>query len=404
MLTIAAIVLVAGLLLAGGVGAYFEFENRDPQSFKELAERPHFLRKASTQDVIRACLAKPEASWAWSELRRRAQSGQLTRAQADGLIRGLTHWLTEQHPNGYDKHFPSLHGLAESLTARQLVSEENIVRFLKALHGNPSIEPLARAREGQAGTILVSCQFRNVWHRKLFDKVMLNELKSVSIVGVPAENYEARVLDNTWSQEHATAELGVGNLRPGKYVIRCEFEQAVFSEAEIAGLPRSAPSSDWPAVVNGSRRWRSTAEAELKVLAKDQQTVQMVTDPALDPVAGGWTPVKSIFIRAKADKVVAVLVMNTSGPVKSPVSAKVKLQIGEETYLAGSFLLIKDGKSNVHTSSELTVEVRPPEIAVTNATVTFEPDPLSVESRPDVDRIWGNPIITTIPLIRQAPR
>ncbi len=392
---------VAGFVLLGLIGsiALFSSWERRPVS---TADSPQKLRRLPTAEVIQAGMAKPDSPWAWQELKQRAQDGRLHSNEANMILDVLAAWMRREHPQGYNRPLFWIGNLLDELNQPGLVGETNVLAFLDAYYGNPSLDPLPRAREN-ASLLQLTCQWRSSWlnqHSLGFE--LLNEMRSISVDGVqvPVQDGWRK---GRWQDHSFTAALKLPPLAPGKHVVRCEIESAFVATSDMAGLAEDAMSIDWPPA---KRRWTRSCEAELMVYAADAEIVSLADDPALNPVAGGALSVRPIIIRPERGRLMATVSFNADARPGLPVSVDVTLRLAGQIIKCGNLFEVKTvtgrGTRGSGNDRELTVEIEPlyPQIKV--AEILLTPNPKAVEEYPYVDRIWGKEIVLShVPLSRQ---
>jgi len=345
----------------------------------ELTESPWELKKLSTSEVIAAALSNPKPSrpWVWSDL----ESRSLTQEEAGQVIEGITAWMQREHPGGYREPLWGMGRLLENLRKRQLISEEQMIRFLQACHGGLECRPLMRMREGRS-RIDVDGTWSG-WDRQMLGYVILNELRSISIDGQALEPAYNQNRQWTVSYFHRTMKLPM--LVAGKHEVRVEVLSALVLEKDIAGLASSAPSSDWPPA---QKMWTRTATIELVVYPKDAVIVELSEDAALDPAE--VLSVERIIVRPKGNKTEAVVVFGYDRKKAVPLSFDVTLQLGDRTVKVGHVRSGKNPDGSLFLDSrERNVEMGPLDRELVEANVVLTPNPKWVEEDVGIDRIWG---------------
>ncbi len=398
--------VIAWLALFGGVVFLRHVRNQNsansPGRVPTLAESPQDLLSASTPAVIQAGLSEPQTPWPWLELEKRAKAGQVSAPVANAFLDDLATWMRRDYPHGYDSPVPWLDQVLNALNDRHFLAETNVLGFLEAYCGNPSIPPLPRVREGDK-SILFSCKWRSPFiNQGLLGFQFLNQFRSITIDGqtVPARDFSG----GSWNSVEYDNRLELLNLPPGKHTIRCEVESAFVPIADMAGLASGARIEDWPPA---NRRWTRVCQADFVVYAKDAVLVSLSDDPALDPAAADALTAAPIIIRSRNGHLTAVVSLQATPSLDRPISVNVTLHVGGQIIAYGSQWTEKhlEGKAEStrgNSNWELTADIGPLDPQVKEAEIVLAPDPKAIESNPGVTRIWGKDIILPhVPLTRQ---
>ncbi|HEX5400636.1 MAG TPA: protein kinase [Verrucomicrobiae bacterium] len=360
-----------------------------------LANSPQKLRGLSTDELIDVALAAPvKAPWPWNELNRRP----LTSMEVNRIMTGLTDWLKRDYPEGYSQPLFWLGDGLEELNRRHLVSETNALAFLQAYYGRPSIDPLPRVREGET-KLRFECNLHSPWGDRLFGMTLLNEVRSVTLDGMPVEVRD--LYGRNWNQQDYHGTISLPPLKEGPHVIRCEVENALVAQADMAGLAPGAGVKDWPPA---RLQWTRSGEASFIVYPKDAELVTLSDDPALNPVTGGVLSISQVIIRPKGAGLVAIVPLHVSSKTNLPVSVAVSLQVAGTTYPCGSVWTDRNtqGGSYKPGMDELGTELDTLAPQTRTADVILTPDPKAVESRSGIDHIWGREItFRNVRLVRQ---
>jgi serine/threonine protein kinase len=372
--------------------------HRTPAS---LADSPQELRRLPTAQVIEAGLAKPLSAWAWQELQTRAKAGKLHEQETDEILDGLAAWMRREHPQGYNQPLFWIDNLLDDLNLPWIVGETNMLAFLEAYYGNPSIQPLARIRE-HATSLRLTCEWHSPWlntHNLGFK--LLNEMRSISVDGrqVIAGNSSGR----SWDQQEYSGELELPMLAPGKHIVRCEVDTALVATTDMVGLADDASSTDWPPA---KRRWTRVCEAEFMVYAPDVEIVRLTDEPEFNPVASGALSCRQIVIRSERGRLTATTPFDFVSKVGRPISVNVTLRLAGQTIPCGKLFAVKTvfGITQIGAGgmSELTADIGPLDVQIKEAEILLTPNPKAVEEFPYVDRIWGKDIVIShVPLSRQ---
>jgi len=391
-----ALVLV---LIALVVTPWFLLGTRVKHNNGSLANQPDQLRSLSTAAVIQAGLAEPKNTWAWLELQNRARAGTITQGDARNILAGVADWMRRDYPHGYDQPLFRLGNLLDELDKRQLLAETNVLAFLDAYCGNPSLEPLPRLRENAPGLDLV-CKWRSPSLDGLGFEI-LNEMHSITIDGQSVQGSHPGGVG--WLSWQDNVHLLLPTLKPGKHILQCEVESAFVPTSDMAGLAGNATSADWPPA---KHRWMRECQADLMVYGKDATIVSLADDPALNPVVNGELSVRQIIIRPESGHLTAVIVLQETNEFKQPLSVDVTLSLGGKSFNCGSLSGWTIGDETFAVGSgELKAQIDsidPLDSQIKEAQIILKPDPEGAEACPSADRIWGHDIVLAhIPLTRQ---
>jgi hypothetical protein len=360
----------------------------------KLADSPQDLQKASTAQVLAAALENKLSPWAWQELEKRP----LTTAEVAQIMDGLVAWLQQDFPNGHPNPLNWLDNSLEGLDARHLLTDDQKIRLLTALHGNLRIEPLPRSHEGDLKYLDLDGECRWTWRQDFLGLTMMNGPISVSVDGQPLppnKNYQGSW---TWSYPRINATWPLPALAVGRHIVKVENVSALVAKEDLTGLSSTAPPSDWPPA---KKRWTRTVELELNVYSTAAVLVQTTQEPALDPVRNGSLSVNPVIIRSKGNGAQATVTFNLPQKDSVPVSFNVALRIGGQTVSCGSLWAVQTSHGKTCSGMERSTDLVPPAATVTEADIILTPNPKPIEHMPSVDRIWGGQIIfSNVPLKR----
>jgi serine/threonine protein kinase len=361
-------------------------QGRPPPSPSELA-------RAATSQLIQVGLAKPTEPWVWNELEHRSLSSN----EVAQIMTGLTDWLRREHPAGFQRPLSWVSGFLTRENDRGLITDEQRLPFLVALHGDLRLEPmLARMREGDRNLEL-KAECRNSWHQSFLGLEILVSTPSVSVDGQPVAQED--VTFSGLKRAKGDVRVSLPSLAPGKHTVKMEIQSALVASQNLSGLFPIKTPAEWPPA---KQRWTRTAEVELVVYPRDAVIVSQTEEPALDPNLNGALRVNSVSIRTTGDGSTAVLRIIPSAGLPVAVSFDVQLRAGNQTAACTPFWLSATGGSHPVFTSELTAQLPklPPDIREVEITLT--PNPKHVEKIASIDRIWGGKIVFQhVPVIRQ---
>ncbi len=380
---------VVGLAVVGG-GAFFYSKSADNADPASLADSPFKLRERPTAMVIKAGLAKPISPWAWQELEKR----HLSREEVAQIMAGATAWLRREYPDGASQPLSWLDSFLKNLRENQLMTDQQAIDFVLALHGKLRGPALARIHEGER-TLNFDGECRNIWSDRFLGFYLLNEIQSATVDEQPVKMRAN--FGRNWQMDHVNATLELPTLAPGRHQVKIVSLAALVHADDVDGMDAKATAADWPPAV---KRWLRTNEIELVVYAAGAQMVDLTTAPALDPVEHGFG-IKSAVVRRKGGKPLLMVTFQNPKPQTVDLSFKVTAQVGGQN-VAGGGLWIRTrektqsfgGLEQSTVLSELSPEVNEVEIRLT-------PDPLQVEAMAEIQHIWGKEIrFAHVPLKR----
>jgi len=324
----AAVIVVLSVGLLTGL-ALFKQERALSGHPAPLARSPHRLRSLPTEQVIEAGLADPESPWVWQELEERAEDNRLTAKEAGSTVAGLTAWI--ERSKGRDQPLNWKGGLLTALHRKHLLTDTQQADLLVALHGEPRIDRLPRIRT-DVRRLTVTGSLSCTFDRNLFDAVLLNEIRSVTLDGTPVSMQRTFFGGN---HPRYQVRLDLPKLEPGAHTVAIEVESGLFAGADVVGLDQKTAAKDWPAA---KRRWTRTGKAELLVYDEEAEVVTLVDTPELNPRRDDGLSIKTVSIHSAGagSKARATIVFVATTALQVPVSADISLRLGEATFPCGS--------------------------------------------------------------------
>jgi hypothetical protein len=373
-------------------------------SQEELVHNPQLLRSANGQAVLQAAIKNPEMPWAWQELQRRAIQGKLTAEEANQIMDTMARLFSQSRVN-HNSPLPWFEELVKTLQERNLVSDERIIACVRAMIGRPSLE-LPRLRVG-AGNLHLICKWPQSWHRNFLGYVMLSEMTVVTLDGAPLKLSPGyRAMFRRYTPQFDTSFQLPEGLAPGKHVIRCELRNALRLDQDTTGLAPDAPSADWPPSPSPELAsitdYTNVVGATLTVLAKDEQPIQLTTEPSLDPAMTKAIYVSKAFVRNKGGTKTLDIFFETTQNLKVPVSFDVGVRLDGQQYKAGSFYCFRENTATTTGGSQLSLEIGNLRPGVKIMDVILTPNPRGLDDVLSVDHIWGHKVtLSNVTLTRQ---
>lgn len=360
-----------------------------------MGSAPGGLGVLTTSQIINKRLpSQIDEPWVWQELERRLAGGKLKTSDADAAVAALTKHMVTTKPGGWDEPLSWQRTFLRASDDANLVSTQKWIELSDAFYGKPKLEPLPRLRSGSANLDL-RIEFGSTWadHSGLPYKLVWS-VKRLSIDGKPVEFDGDSSGDHSWYGRHR------GNLKPGKQELTIEIEAAYIEKDKLVGIDiNRLPANRWP---RPAKRWKQTLTAPLEVFATQDTIVKLTTDPQLDPRKSNAIEVERIVIQPQGqDKTKVVLKVKTGDVLPTPISFDVGIRVGEQDVHVGHTWAIRQPNRGVSGGSNLQEEIEPLDPSVTTADVYLVPNPLHIEEQPDVEVIWGKPIVLRgVPLER----
>jgi len=383
ILVLALVVFLLPFLEVGGIEAYRYVEARHNPPPVKLPQQP-------TSVVLQMLATQINTPWVWNELDARLGRGKLTPADVGAAVEQLITFLQSQ-PGGYDQPLHWSRRFLDNASQARMIASEQMVRLAEALHGTaPQIRPL-RLRVGNT-MASVYVTIANIWGVHSLPVRLYNELREIRLDGQPISLGQTQ---NAVQWLSATLE---GPFTLGTHTLEVEVESALIDKRDTVGLREDAPSKEWPAAL---RRWRRTGTMSFTVYADEAQLVELVTDPALDPMRNGGISVTSIVVRPDDAGSRVIVQLRVNDDVSVPLSFDVQLRIAGQLADAGNCFRFGSGQSSRFSGPDASRLVPKVPESVKEADVILKPNPRHVDPYPEVTRIWGKEIvIEKVPLRR----
>ncbi len=359
-----------------------------PQGAAALSNTALIARLPST-------IAQP---WDWQELRQRLSSGELTKSETSAVIEALImHFKTK--PGGWNQ---PLHWSGEFIAAAdraKAIPPEQFSRLAVACFGaQPDIEMRTRCREGQP--LRFEARYGSPW--PLAGCKLVWALKRVTVNGQPVAVYsgysELQSLTPEQLSQSGSSRLH-GQIRPaaaaGPHKLAFEFDMGLVPESAPfrteSGVPGQADR--WP---KPRCTWSKTVEIPVELIGDGSPIVALVTDPKLDPVAGGQLSASATLYAYSNTESTLKLMFQTRG-LSLPIVSKLTISAGD-VITANRDVSLDPGIQG-H-SYQFRIPYLPRGIQVIDLVLT--PSPASAEQNTVTDRIWGKEIILkAVPLQRE---
>ena len=351
-----------------------------------------------TTPALLASLPKATNSpWEWQELDRRMSAGSLTPADVDSAFAALTTKFNADRAAARPRQPPHWYGgFVSSAMRNKTASQSAIDALCQAYYGQvPPLTMRNLAREGEP--MALSLNEHESWD--------LNGVRRVWAITDVVTEGGAKL---TAQQQYGKKELlppdalsGSGRegdmrvalvhaLPPGEHELTFNYTIGVVPDnVTFVGLDgKPGTPNKWPPTV---ARWTAAVKRKVKVVAKDESLVALVTDPERNPFKTSTIDIEQLLARPSTRGVELVIKWKFKGE-PSPVAAyHVWIQAGGEKIDYGTLVAGKTLRGGTTSYSSATVvKSLPPE--VTSANVLLTPDTKAAEQQIAITEIWGQPL------------
>lgn len=360
-----------------------------------LGSGPGGLGVLTTSQIIQQRLPNQiEEPWVWQELQRRIAAGKLTSAEADAAIKALTKHMVTKKPQGWDHPLNWQQGFLQDAAAADLISQQQWLEICDAFYGKPQLNPLPRLRAGPVDLSL-RLDYDSSWddHSGLPYKLIWAS-KRMLVDGEPVKFENQRRGRNDWLGQLR------GNLEAGDHELIIEVEAAYVDRDKLLGIDANElPANRWP---QAAKRWTHTVKVPVKVYGMQEEIVKLTTDPQDDPRQNNAIQVERIVVQPQGnDQAKVVLKLNFGEVMPVPVSFEAGVRLGDQDVHVGFRWTVRTPTRSMGGSDDLSETIEPLDPAITTADVFLTPNVLHVEDQPEIEKIWGKPIVLrNIPLER----
>jgi hypothetical protein len=358
---------------------------------------PQASQARSTPALIASLSNTMNQPWDWQELERRLGAGSLTTSDVDAALNVTIGDLNAKRASGMRQqpmhHLDSFLRLA---MRRGDVSPAVLQSLCQAYYGpTPRIKSRSRAREAEPFEIEIDAEgpwnlpgMQGVWALR---QVAADDGSVVSMISsynerAPLASHPDRI-SGTNSGIDVRAKLA-HKLPPGEHELTFTFDNGTVPEAGMMrgldGKPGTAEK--WP---NPFTTWQATFKQKITIVPADQSIIELVTDPALNPLQKGTFGVQEAGARPSSQGVEIAITWSRASDADPPLSYRVTVIAGDQKIDFGS---IFTGKTEYNSStssmgSPRSIRSLPPDVKSIDILLT--PDPKSAERFVGVERIWG---------------
>ena len=344
----------------------------------QLTAAPHKLSRLANEQLIQVALFRPISPWAWQELSHRTLSAK----EIERICQGLLDWMKSNHPNGFTGHLDWLEGFLTVLNRQGVLPFAWKVEFLQAYHGILRSDAI-RMRVGKR-EVQVQVDWRNPFELTAIGLAVVNEMKSVSIDGMPVSFPRQ---DNR--HPHYFAEISLPDLAPGEHRLRFDVQSHV-EAAESSNEPETKSAAVTRPVQASS--WRRSVETRLMVYSNDEVLIKLADNPEWNPKETHGLEVQStVAISGAQQEVVIEFAVNSS--LRVPIAFDVSLIVGQAEIACGTMsAYIKNDKHVVITNNRKRIPVKASLAELKEAELILKPNVQLLESLPEIQQIWGQEI------------
>ena len=341
------------------------------------------------------------APWHWQELEARLKSGRLTTAETQQVIDALI--ATVDKARLASGQSQPMHWSNEFLTSADQsgqVSGSQYQKLVSAFYG-PDPKLTARDRVVEGRPLNFSIQWGGPWNlpKTKFVKALREARVGDKAVTVQSRYSPQQSDPDYLSEEGSTAIWGKIplKLKPGVYDLSFVLDAAALDDSTtLVGIDnKPGQKSRWKDV-------RATMEAtvplKLTVLPAGQEVVELVTDPAMDPVAAGAVKRPRLIVLKSSgiNNVRVDVIFGEANAAPVPVIGQWYVRVGSKEETLSSYAQI--GKLGGWRSQTYR---KPFPKDLDEVDLVFKPSITDADSYPEVSKIWGNPIVfEKVPLER----
>jgi len=349
---------------------------------------PRKLGMFSTQEVIDQRLDQGiDEPWIWRELEGRIQAGTMSNEEVDAALKKLIAHMKKTKPQGFDSPLHWQDDFLKTAVRRKMISEEVMIDLCDAFFGPaPSIEPLARPREGQ-DSVDFTIQYGSNW--AAHSGIPLGLIWDVDQVLLDGNPVEA-----TMSHRHGGSWTGrfQGELSVGQHELTVRVECAYVDVGKLVGINGSDLRRKlWPKETR--KQWKQEVSAPLNVYAKDAQIVSLVTDPKLSPGGTGGVRFKRLIVQPDPKGKKIIFHSEAVGGVVLSISYDVTVQLGEESVALGHLFLVTRDNGSISSGFRMEKQIDRLDPSIQTADVILTPNGKHVEQYPAAKQIWGRKVV-----------
>jgi len=378
--TIIAGSIIAGLpillILAMILPAVFGFRWRDLQPNSWVIER----------------LATTSGPWDWRIVEQRYNQGRLSKEEVAATIDQLINYTIDDRKKGNNGPLHWCDDYLEQLMSDGAISDEQFARLRDAFYGSmPRVNVRQRIKAGQRLSFRID--YGGPWDLPTLKNI--KALRQLTLDGQeklkPFSEHRPNDPDYLTSTGPFSIDGCVDVDAPvGKHELQFEVDLGLIADKRVSfttgdGI-RPGQVKRWP---TPNHRWTRTVSVPLTIVASDEQLIEMIDDPALDPVKSKQLSVRSIIMKPDHGKVQVIITVDQSEHAATPVSFDVGLRIQGREHAAGYIArsIRGDRGYGIHP-----IRLDSLDPTIRRVDVVLRPNPQWVMNWPTTTSIWGKPI------------
>ncbi len=220
------------------------------------------LRFLSTNRLITKRLPdRTNEPWIWNELKRRLDSGSLSREEVDESIETLIAYMKKSRPTGWDQPLPWPDQFVKAALSAKLVSDETLLDLCDAFYGTkPTINPLSATTPGKRNIWLVMHNGNPFSQGSSLGVDLYWDVTQVAVDGKVVAPTSVNRFAQQWSGNCLV------DLEPGDHEVQmdlvCEYAD---SGKATGGNSWQVPVARWP---KARKKWTTRVTTPLKVQGK----------------------------------------------------------------------------------------------------------------------------------------
>jgi hypothetical protein len=358
---------------------------------------PTASQARTTPALIKSLSATMNQPWDWQELERRLGAGSLTTSDVDAAVNVIVADLNAKRAAGRQQQpLHWLDGFLKLSIQRGDVGKPVLQSLCQAYYGSsPSIKSRKQARQGQPFDIEIDRDgpwnlpgMQGVWCLR---QVTAEDGSVLSMTSGYNENAPMANHPDQFSGSNNTGNTRAKlthKLAPGEHELAFTFDMGTIPEnSMMRGLDgRPGTADKWPTPISS---WQATLKQKITIVPADQSIVELVTDPAQDPLQKITLGVQQALARPSSRGVEIAIKWSAGDGADPPLSYCVTVMAGDQKIDYGSIFTGRTGNnasSSSMTGSHVIKSLAPD---VRSIDILLTPDPKNAERFVGVEQIWG---------------
>lgn len=347
------------------------------------------LQSQSNSKVLTYVQKNPDQPWGWDELAYRIRAGTLSATEVEQALQDLTSYMKAQMPGGWDSPMHWLDDFLKEGYQAGLFSDTSVVNFLDAYSGKtPTIGALPRYQSDQKD-IRIDIEFGSNLDTLSWDLGLpIEQLWSINEITIDDEPLNYR--NNSSFAGGGYANITIPSLAPGDHEIKVTLDAAYFESSDLIGFNYDkATPDDWPKAI---RRWRVSAKQTLVVLGESESPVTLSTAPEMNPGPDGVSVLYVVVQRERGQRRLS-LELDVKDEYTGSLSCDIAIELTGEHHQLGFMTLENTTDSRSICGWKQSTLLDDLALSITTANVILTPNPKHVYDEPEIDEVWGEPIV-----------